>query len=347
MTSKKQIDYLLEDRPIHGQKYALVSVVGPKYKQNCDIYAIKIRGFANDIEEAKQLTQRILKYDPSFDIYTAPVGLFFPIDVDPTKVKNVQYARKELNDLVQQYHENQIEAQDNFESRKREMMESALREGKNQTDAFKKPEHPVSVLGRIQEYKTRIREMTENIESLKTDLSTTESKFEMYSELERQDATGILTQNIQSTIYTKNNNDDDNFDTKVSFDTLDYTQQNNVTQIAVQEFEKNQSTSTLPLQQDSELSQDTDSVPQETDNIQDILLKLDDIKTEITSIESDMQTFTQESAKSTNDTLAQRQTRLVSEKERLINLLNKSSETRNFINKSFGNTDNTAFMDSK
>jgi hypothetical protein len=346
MTSKKQIDYLLEDRPIHGQKYALVSIVGPKYKQNCDIYAIKIRGFANDIEEAKRLTQSILKYDPSFDIYTAPVGIFFPIDVDPTKVKNVQYANKQLNDLVQQYHENQIEAQDNFQLRKQEMMESALREGKNQQDAFKKPEHPVSVLGRIQEYKTRIREMTENIESLKIDLSTTESKFEMYSDLERQEANDILTQGIQKSIDTKNTTlDDDNafgeLDTKVSFDTLDYTLQNNVTQIAVQEFEKNQSVNLQPVKEKEEKEKESN-----TENIQNILLKLDDLKTEITSIESDMETYTQESAKSTNDTLAQRKSRLVSEKERLISLLNKSSETRQFINKSFGSTDNTAFMDS-
>jgi hypothetical protein len=340
MSQKKTIDYLLEDRPLHGQKYALVSVVGPNYKQNCDIYAIKIRGFANDLEEAKRLTQSIMKYDPSFDIYTAPVGIFFPIDVDPTKVKNVQYANKALNDLVQNYHENQIEAQDNFHLRKQEMMKKAIKEGKDQETAFKQPEHPVSVLGRVQEYKTRIREMNENIKSLQLELDTTESKWNQYQDVDKQEAQNILSKNIQTEIDEKNKNndndsDDDDFGEQIDFATLDYTQQNNVTQIAVQKFKESSKALGEPRS-----SLDVQSTVQSTvKSTHDILLKLDDIQTELSKIDENKNTMT--------PLQQQRHNTLSLEKESLVGLLNTPDKTdaSSFLNKSFGHTENTAIME--
>ena len=60
---EKVLDYLFEDPPLATQKFALVSIVGPNMPQKCDIWGLKIRGVAGTIDEAKKLSQKILRVD--------------------------------------------------------------------------------------------------------------------------------------------------------------------------------------------------------------------------------------------------------------------------------------------
>lgn len=354
----KEIDYLVEDRPIPGQKYALISIVGPNYKQDCDIYAVKIRGFAASASEAKKLTESIMRYDNSFDIYTAPVGLFFPIDIDPTKVKHVEYANKELNELVKSYTQNQVEAQDLFHQRKQEMIKEAIREGKDQEEVAKKPEHPVSVLGRVEEYKTRIREMEEKIEALRSDLGGTEEKWAGYSEEERNNAQKLLNQNIQQEL-DKKNDDEDDFGEPIRFDDLDVENKNNLTQIAVKNLEDAQAETNQPLADiksrvdeqirkalvEPEATKSSDADP--GIDIQSVLLQLEDLKSQISQVNVELKEFDPETAPSMYKTLEKQKNILVREKERLVKLLNSSDSnkaTQGLFNAAFGDSSNSAVM---
>jgi len=182
----KVIDYLFEDPEITNQKYALVSIVGPHMPQKCDVWGLKVRGTADSLESAKALCKRLLRIDNNYDIYTVDVGKFFPLTIDPLKVQNVEYQNDQLNSLIQSYLENRENANDLWNQRKTEMIEDAIKEGKNQAEFANKPEHPISVLHKIKNYEENIADMERSLESLKEELAQARNKFDKYTEEERE-----------------------------------------------------------------------------------------------------------------------------------------------------------------
>lgn len=182
----KVIDYLFEDPEISNQKYALVSIVGPHMPQKCDVWGLKVRGTADSLENAKALCKRLLRIDNHYDIYTVDVGKFFPLAIDPLTVQNVEYQNDQLNSLIQSYLENRDNANDLWNQRKTEMIDDAIKEGKNQKEFVNKPEHPISVLHRIKNYEESISDTERSLESLREELSRARSKFDNYTEEERE-----------------------------------------------------------------------------------------------------------------------------------------------------------------
>jgi DNA repair exonuclease SbcCD ATPase subunit len=192
----KHIDYLFEDPEIPTQKFALVSIVGPHMKQKCDVWGLKIRGVAESIDTAKNLCKRLLRIDNNYDIYTVEVGKFFPLNVDPLQVQDVEYQNDQLNTLIKSYLENRQNADELWHKRKAEMIEDAIKEGKNQEEFANKPEHPISVLHRIKNYKDAIEETNKTLNQLQKDLQYAEIKFDKYSQEEKDEALQQL-QNIK------------------------------------------------------------------------------------------------------------------------------------------------------
>ena len=188
MSSEKTIDYLFEDPEISSQKYALVSIVGPHMKQKCDVWGLKIRGVSDTLEKAKSTCQRLLRIDNNYDIYTVEVGKFFPLAVEPHQIENIEYENKQLNTLIKSYLENKENANELWHKRKNEMIEDAIKEGKNQKEFASKPEHPIAVLHRIKDYSTSIEEITGHLNALQEKLQDAKTKFETYNEDERIDA---------------------------------------------------------------------------------------------------------------------------------------------------------------
>lgn len=197
---EKLLDYLFEDPPLQTQKFALVSIVGPNMPQKCDVWGLKIRGVAGSIEEAKKLSQKILRIDNNYDIYTVDIGKFFPLVVNPLEINNVEYQNEQLNTLIKNYLENRETANDFWHKRKSEMIQEAIKEGKNQEELSNRPEHPIAVLQRIQNYETTILEIQENLESFKRDLQLSKDKFESYSEEDRKIAQNELKNAIDNNL---------------------------------------------------------------------------------------------------------------------------------------------------
>lgn len=186
MPEAKTIDFLFEDPEIHSQKYALVSIVGPHMKQKCDVWGLKIRGTADTIDAAKNLCKRLLRIDNNYDIYTVEVGKFFPLNVDPLQIDNIEYQNDQLNTLIKSYLENKSNANELWHKRKIEMIEEAINEGKNQAEFANKPEHPISVLQRIRNYEDAIIEAEKSLQSLKDDLEKAQDKFTSYTQDEKE-----------------------------------------------------------------------------------------------------------------------------------------------------------------
>ena len=164
--SGKEIDFLFEDPSVPGQTFALVSIVGPNMKQKCNMYGMKVRGVADSLEKAKAMSQKILKVDNNYDIYTVEVGKFFPLDVDPHSVSDIEY----------------------WHQRKNEMIQEAIKEGKNQEEMANRPEHPIAVLQRIQSYTQKLDEMERELDQLRSDLKLSQLKFDNYSDEQKLQA---------------------------------------------------------------------------------------------------------------------------------------------------------------
>jgi uncharacterized protein (UPF0335 family) len=184
----KSIDYLFEDPEIPTQKYALVSIVGPHMPQKCDVWGLKIRGTTDSVDKAKTLCKRLLRLDNNYDIYTVEVGKFFPLAVEPNEISDIEYQNDQLNTLVKSYLENKESANEMWHKRKIEMIDQAVKEGKNQEEFSNKPEHPIAILQRINNYEVSIAETERSLETLKKDLQGSREKFSSYTQEERENA---------------------------------------------------------------------------------------------------------------------------------------------------------------
>ena len=179
---RKEIDFLVEDPEIPGQRFALLSIVGPNMSQKCDVWGIKIKGVTNTIEQAKAMCKRLLKFDDNYDIYTVEVGKFFPLEVEPNQIEDIEYQDDRLNTLMKSYLENKENANEQFRTRTEQMKADAIREGKSQKEIG---EHPIAVLQR----KTTVLQDIEKTEKLLSDLrdtlSKTNEKIENFTEQEK------------------------------------------------------------------------------------------------------------------------------------------------------------------
>jgi hypothetical protein len=200
----EKLDYLFEDPVITTQKFALISIIGPLMPQKCDVWGLKIRGVARDEEEAKKLSQKLLRIDNTCDIFTVEVGKFFPLAVDPTTVGNVVYQNEELNKLVKGYLENKELADEHWATRKNELVKEAIREGRAQEELANKPEHPIAVLHRINTYKETIEKIKGDLDNFTKDLEISQEKYNKYTEEERE----IANKELQSAL-------DENRDVKI------------------------------------------------------------------------------------------------------------------------------------
>lgn len=109
-----------------GQRFALISVVGPDQRQRTEKYGIKIRGVFNTREEAEAYVKNLIKIDPLFDVYVCDVGKWLLIPPDPSQIDDRHYSESFLEDLITGYQKNQIDAKRVFEERKAAVMRDGL-----------------------------------------------------------------------------------------------------------------------------------------------------------------------------------------------------------------------------
>lgn len=304
---EKSIDYLFEDPPLPNQKYALVSIVGPNMPQKCDVWGLKVRGVANSINEAKTLSQKILRIDNNYDIYTVDVGKFFPLVVDPLEINDIEYQNEQLNTLIKNYLENRETANEFWHKRKAEMIEQAIKEGKSQEELANKPEHPIAVLQRVKNYEKTLQEMEENLENLKQDLLLSKKKFDSYSEEERLVAQKELQTAIKESV----------------------TVENKQTEISVEEI-RNQLLNNFDLNQNN--TNDTQS-----NHLDNIITQIKTLETELQEMISFKNSITQSSAPSAYKRVEQNITDIELELSNLKNKLNNKEVVNQYINENYNN----------
>lgn len=111
-------DYLDEDSVVpNGQRFALVSFVGPEQRQKNETLGMKIRGCFGTHEEAAAHVKKLQALDGSVDIFMVEVGKWVPIPPSVEDIEDVQYQERYLNDLMKGYKEQQEKAKELFKQR--------------------------------------------------------------------------------------------------------------------------------------------------------------------------------------------------------------------------------------
>lgn len=151
-------DYLMAP----GQLFACLSIVGPSCPQKTDKFGIKIRGCFPTRDEAANHAKRLQKEDAMFDIYVVECGKWLLIPPEPEKIDDVHYANDKLEEIMRGYKENQAQAAQMFESRKRDMAAVRasgdmpyIKPGDDNSKYYTKPDeapisHPAEILERLQ-----------------------------------------------------------------------------------------------------------------------------------------------------------------------------------------------------
>lgn len=111
---------------VPGQRFALMSIVGPEASQKTEKWGLKIRGVFNSKEEAQAHVKELMNYDPNFDVYLLDMYKWVLFPPDPTQIQDTTYQEKFLNDLIRGHHESQLKAKQVFEKRKQEVMMDGL-----------------------------------------------------------------------------------------------------------------------------------------------------------------------------------------------------------------------------
>lgn len=123
--SSKNIDYLTQDEPIHGQTWVCLSFLSPEGIKNCNLRGLKIRGVYGTRDEAEARAKYLSKMDPDFDIFVGEMGKWLPWNPDPNDVENQEYQEEKLNEIMKEHKNSLVKARQLEEARKREMLEKA------------------------------------------------------------------------------------------------------------------------------------------------------------------------------------------------------------------------------
>ena len=140
---------------VPGQNWVCVSFVSPSGNQKCDFMGMKVRGVFDKNEEAVDYVKRLIKIDPTFDIFICSMYEWCLVPPDPEHIGDQKYQDETLNTLVSEYQKNQIYAKEHFEERKREFLNQAADEARR------------AILQKIQEESEN--ELNVGIQELNTD----------------------------------------------------------------------------------------------------------------------------------------------------------------------------------
>lgn len=175
-------DYLDEDPVMTSQKYAILS-----YALTDKRPMIKFRGSFSSIDECKAKIKRLQAIDKYFHMFVIEVGKWGSLLTDEELKKqdvDTEYSNQELNDMMKKYKEQKDKAEDEFEARRRKMVEQAKREGskEGQEELSKREEHPMSVKQRMEGAEQLLKQLQKDLDEYNKVYTEAKAKWDTYTE---------------------------------------------------------------------------------------------------------------------------------------------------------------------
>ena len=122
---------------MHGQNFALISIVSPNGNQKAKNICLKIKGVFNTVEEANKHAEMLQKLDDTFDIYVVEMYSWLLVPPDPELLEQ-KHVDSKLNEIIGGHRESQLKAKAYYEERKRELLENINIENERRTEENKK-----------------------------------------------------------------------------------------------------------------------------------------------------------------------------------------------------------------
>lgn len=153
------------DPKVAGQKFVLLSFIGPDARQKCDVLGLKVRGSYDSEDDARQAAKRLQTIDPNFDILIGKVGVWLPWAPDAQNVPDQVYQNETLDNMIRKHNEEIEKSKMFFEQRKAAMVAQARADGTKEGQARLAPT-PEEAAARITHFKEQQQQLTEKLDEL-------------------------------------------------------------------------------------------------------------------------------------------------------------------------------------
>jgi hypothetical protein len=100
-----------------------------------NVRGVKVRRVFANLEEAQMFTKVLQRKYPRDNLYIGKVGCWLPWDPSENVMPEVEYAEKELNEMMRKYKENEINKDIFFDERKNEKIEDQKKENERRRKA--------------------------------------------------------------------------------------------------------------------------------------------------------------------------------------------------------------------
>ncbi|MFN9954781.1 MAG: DUF5832 domain-containing protein, partial [bacterium] len=106
----------------------LDSEFNEKVNFRTNVRGVKLRRVFANLEEAQQFAKVLQRRCPNDNLYVGKVGMWLPWDPSEHMMPEVEYAEKELNELMRKYKENEVNKEIFFEEEKAEKIKAQKEE---------------------------------------------------------------------------------------------------------------------------------------------------------------------------------------------------------------------------
>jgi hypothetical protein len=107
-----------------------------KVEFRTNVRGVKVRRVFGNLEEAQMFCKVLQRKYPRDSLYLGKVGCWLPWDPSEHVMPEVEYAEKELNELMRKYKENEVNKDIFFEERKQEKIEDQKKENAKRKQAL-------------------------------------------------------------------------------------------------------------------------------------------------------------------------------------------------------------------
>jgi hypothetical protein len=93
-----------------------------------NVRGVKVRRIFGNVEEAQMFARVLQRKYPRDNLYVGKIGCWLPWDPSENVMPEVEYAEKELNELMRKYKENEVNKDIFFDERKQEQIDEQKKE---------------------------------------------------------------------------------------------------------------------------------------------------------------------------------------------------------------------------
>jgi len=165
---KQKISVLRDNPELPGKKFFLMSMISPESRQAHKVHGFKIHDMCETESEGRQLAEYYHNLDQDFDVLLGTVGKWCPWVWNTLDVPDVEYANKELTNLIKSHRMNKQNMdqkwKSDFEKNVKEIEKANTMEGQQALANRKEP--VVSVWFKIKQIEQVIKKRKDELDGL-------------------------------------------------------------------------------------------------------------------------------------------------------------------------------------